>query len=63
MNFKKESAYADSILSGGEPLESVQLIAAPGKNFELIMTDAKVQQEHVVTIARDTFLLFHLLSH
>ncbi|MBT3139712.1 amidohydrolase family protein [Ruegeria litorea] len=37
-----EGAYADLILVDGNPLENIDLIADPHKNFDLIMKDGKV---------------------
>ncbi|HLO80859.1 MAG TPA: amidohydrolase family protein [Chitinophagaceae bacterium] len=38
----EEGAYADLILVDGNPLQNIQLIADPGKNFLLIMKDGVV---------------------
>lgn len=38
----KEGAYADLILVDGNPLEDINLVADPAKNFDLIMKDGKV---------------------
>jgi imidazolonepropionase-like amidohydrolase len=38
----EEGALADLILVDGNPLENVQLIADPAKNFFIIMKDGKV---------------------
>lgn len=38
----KEGALADLILVDGNPLENLDLVADPGKNFVLIMKDGKV---------------------
>jgi imidazolonepropionase-like amidohydrolase len=35
-------AYADLILVDGNPLEDINLVADPGKNFDLIMKDGKI---------------------
>ena len=37
-----EGAYADLILVNGNPLQDLDLVADPGKNFALIMKDGKV---------------------
>lgn len=37
-----EGAYADLILVDGNPLENIDLIADPHKNFDLIMKDGKI---------------------
>jgi len=38
----KEGAYADLILVDGNPLESLDLVADPDKNFVVIMKDGKI---------------------
>ncbi|WP_299820362.1 amidohydrolase family protein [uncultured Roseibium sp.] len=38
----QEGAYADLILVDGNPLENIDLIAAPHENFDLIMKDGKI---------------------
>ena len=38
----KEGAYADMILVDGNPVENINLIADPDKNFVLIMNDGKI---------------------
>lgn len=38
----KEGAYADILLVNGNPLENLDLVADPEKNFALIMKDGKV---------------------
>ncbi len=38
----KEGAYADLIIVDGNPLEKLELVADPGKNFVVIMKDGKV---------------------
>lgn len=38
----KEGAYADLILVDGNPLENIDLVADPDKNFVLIMKDGKI---------------------
>ncbi|WP_167606428.1 metal-dependent hydrolase family protein [Maribellus sediminis] len=38
----KEGAYADLIIVDGNPLEDLELVGDPGKNFVLIMKDGKV---------------------
>jgi imidazolonepropionase-like amidohydrolase len=38
----KEGAYADLILVNGNPLQDLDLVADPGKNFALIMKDGKI---------------------
>ena len=42
INFFKEGALADLILVNGNPLENIDLVADPGKNFVLIMKDGKI---------------------
>jgi len=38
----KKGAYADLILVDGNPLENLDLVADPGKNFVVIMKDGKI---------------------
>jgi len=38
----KAGAYADLILVNGNPLENLDLVADPGKNFAVIMKDGKI---------------------
>ena len=38
----KEGAYADLIIVDGNPLENLDLVGDPGKNFVLIMKDGKI---------------------
>lgn len=38
----KEGAYADLILVNGNPLENLDLVADPAKNFAVIMKDGKI---------------------
>jgi imidazolonepropionase-like amidohydrolase len=38
----KKSAYADLILVDSNPLQNLDLVADPGKNFKVIMKDGKV---------------------
>jgi imidazolonepropionase-like amidohydrolase len=38
----REGAYADLTLVNGNPLENLDLIADPGKNFVVIMKDGKI---------------------
>ena len=37
-----EGAYADMVLVDGNPLEDLDLVADPDKNFVVIMKDGKV---------------------
>jgi len=43
----KEGALADLILVNGNPLENLDLVADPGKNFVVIMKDGKVYKNMV----------------
>jgi len=43
----KEGAYADLILVNGNPLENLDLVADPGKNFVVIMKDGKIYKNTV----------------
>ena len=43
----EEGALADLILVDGNPLENIQLIADPAKNFFVIMKDGKVVKNMV----------------
>ena len=38
----KEGAYADLIIVDGNPLENLELVADPEKNFKVIMKDGKI---------------------
>jgi imidazolonepropionase-like amidohydrolase len=38
----KKGAYADLILVNGNPLENIDLVADPDKNFAVIMKDGKI---------------------
>lgn len=38
----EEGAYADLLLVDGNPLENLELVADPGKNFVVIMKDGKI---------------------
>ena len=38
----KEGAYADLIIVDGNPLEKLELVADPGKNFVVIMKDGTI---------------------
>jgi imidazolonepropionase-like amidohydrolase len=38
----EEGAYADLLLVDGNPLEKIELVADPGKNFLIIMKDGKI---------------------
>ena len=38
----KTGAYADLILVDGNPLQNLDLVADPGKNFVVIMKDGKI---------------------
>jgi len=42
-----EGAYADLLLVDGNPLENVDLVADPGKNFVMIMKDGKIYKNTV----------------
>jgi imidazolonepropionase-like amidohydrolase len=37
-----EGAFADLLLVDGNPLENLQLVASPSKNFLVIMKDGKI---------------------
>ncbi|WP_428646882.1 amidohydrolase family protein [Roseibium sp.] len=43
----KEGAYADLILVDGNPLEDLDLVADPGKNFAVIMKDGKIYKNAI----------------
>jgi imidazolonepropionase-like amidohydrolase len=43
----KEGAYADLIIVDGNPLENLDLVADPDKNFVLIMKDGKVYKDTI----------------
>jgi imidazolonepropionase-like amidohydrolase len=48
----EEGALADLLLVDGNPLENIQLIADPAKNFVVIMKDGKVYKNTAVPEAR-----------
>ena len=43
----KEGAYADLILVDGNPLEDLDLVADPAKNFVVIMKDGKIYKNRL----------------
>jgi imidazolonepropionase-like amidohydrolase len=43
----KEGALADLILVDGNPLENIDLVADPGKNFVVITKDGKIYKNTV----------------
>ena len=43
----KEGAYADLILVDGNPLENLDLVADPAKNFAVIMKDGKIYKNTI----------------
>ncbi len=43
----KEGAYADLIIVDGNPLENLELVGDPGKNFVLIMKDGRVYKNTI----------------
>ena len=43
----KEGALADLILVNGNPLENLDLVADPDKNFAMIMKDGKIYKNTV----------------
>jgi len=43
----KEGAYADILLINGNPLENIDLMTDPDKNFDLIMKDGKIYKNTV----------------
>jgi imidazolonepropionase-like amidohydrolase len=43
----KAGAYADLILVNGNPLENLDLVADPGKNFAVIMKDGKIYKNAI----------------
>lgn len=43
----EQGAFADLILVDGDPLENIELIADPGKNFIVIMKDGKIYKNTV----------------
>lgn len=43
----KEGAYADLIMVDGNPLENLDLVAGPDKNFVVIMKDGKIYKNAV----------------
>jgi len=45
----KEGYYADMVLVDGNPLEDIDLVADPDKNFVVIMKDGKVYKNKTVT--------------
>ena len=47
----EEGALADLLLVDGNPLENIQLIADPAKNFLVIMKDGKVHK-NLLTAAK-----------
>jgi imidazolonepropionase-like amidohydrolase len=38
----QKGAYADLLLVDGNPLQNIELMTDPGKNFRVIMKDGKV---------------------
>ena len=40
-----EGAYADLLLVNGNPLENLDLVGDPGKNFVVIMKDGKIYKD------------------
>ncbi|MGW8188431.1 MAG: hypothetical protein ACWGNK_14225, partial [Desulfobacterales bacterium] len=42
-----EGAYADLILVNGNPLENLDLVADPEKNFAVIMKDGKIYKNEL----------------
>ena len=38
----REGAYADLLLVDGNPLENIELMLDPGKNFKIIMKDGVI---------------------
>ena len=53
----EEGAFADLLLVEGNPLENIQLIADPGKNFVVIMKDGKVHKNLLSAARRGTTIL------
>jgi len=43
----EEGAYADLILVNGNPLENLDLVADPDKNFAVIMKDGKIYKNTI----------------
>jgi len=43
----KEGAYADLLLVDGNPLENLDLVADPNKNFVVIMKDGKIYRNNI----------------
>ena len=43
----KAGAYADLILVNGNPLENLDLVADPAKNFVVIMNDGKIYKNTI----------------
>ena len=43
----KEGAYADLVLVNGNPLEHIDLVADPAKNFVVIMKDGKIYKNAI----------------
>ena len=43
----KEGAYADLLLVDGNPLENIDLIADPHKNFVIIMKDGVIYKNTI----------------
>ena len=41
----KQGALADLLLVDGNPLENINLVADPGKNFLVIMKDGRVYKD------------------
>lgn len=38
----REGAYADLLLVDGNPLEDIEIMTEPGKNFRIIMNDGMI---------------------
>ncbi len=45
----REGAYADLLLVDGNPLEDINLIADPHKNFVIIMKDGVIYKNTLIT--------------
>jgi len=43
----REGAYADLILVDGNPLENIDLVADPDRNFVVIMKDGKIYKNTI----------------
>ena len=43
----REGAYADLLLVDGNPLENLELVAAPDRHFDLIMKDGKIYRNRL----------------